>query len=34
MAELLIDKTHDENRQGGAFAPKELINNSFEKNSI
>ena len=31
MAELLIDKTHDENRQGEAFAPKELINNSFEK---
>src|SRR6185437_4283797 len=31
MAELLIDKKHDENRQGEAFAPKELINNSFEK---
>lgn len=31
MAELLINKKHDESRQGEAFAPKELINNSFDK---
>ena len=31
MAELLINKKHDESRQGEVFAPKELINNSFEK---
>ncbi len=31
MAELLIDKKHDEGIQSEAFAPKEWINNSFEK---
>jgi tRNA-2-methylthio-N6-dimethylallyladenosine synthase len=31
MAELLIDKKHDESRQGEAFAPKDSTNHSFEK---
>src|SRR6185503_16695929 len=31
MAELLIDKKHDESRQGEAFAPKDPTNHSFEK---
>lgn len=31
MTELVIDKKHDESRQGEAFAPKELTNNSYEK---
>lgn len=31
MAEFLIDKRHDESRQGEAFAPKKELNNSFEK---
>ena len=31
MLELTLNKKHDEGRQGEAFAPKELIKNSFEK---
>src|SRR6185437_13434927 len=31
MLELALDKIHDESRQGEAFAPKELLKNSFEK---
>ena len=31
MLDFAIDKKHDETRQGEAFAPKELIKNSFNK---
>ncbi len=31
MLEITLDKTHDETRQGEAFAPIRLVNNSFTK---
>jgi tRNA-2-methylthio-N6-dimethylallyladenosine synthase len=31
MLELTLNKTHDESRQGEAFAPKQILNNSFTK---
>ena len=31
MQELILEKKHDESRQGEAFAPKQIINNPFTK---
>ena len=31
MPEITLDKKHDESRQGEAFAPKRVVNNSFSK---
>ncbi|MGN6194973.1 MAG: tRNA (N6-isopentenyl adenosine(37)-C2)-methylthiotransferase MiaB [Ginsengibacter sp.] len=31
MLELTLNKTHDESRQGKAFAPKHIVNNPFTK---
>ncbi|HEU5365795.1 MAG TPA: tRNA (N6-isopentenyl adenosine(37)-C2)-methylthiotransferase MiaB, partial [Hanamia sp.] len=31
MQELILEKKHDESRQGEAFAPKQIVNNPFTK---